>query len=305
MFPNPSTCCSPQSLRVYDRAPVNFRNQTVQACVQSMRDISYDQCVVCAHIDKCGPCLENATLCPVQGSPLMKRLLATITAPVTIEYETRNGVCSADGMVELPVDVLVRVPEVAPFDLRVLIDQAIVHAGEHCGNGRFALRVTVCAALFVVVESPCGSFCSHCPPQPVCPPLYPPCPPHAPKPDECCGFPHHRPQRPDDCCGFPPRPPRPETVRPVPIPQRPRMPYQDRRSERCRPQPTCECKRPPMPWLGNGDCGCDCGCGCDHGCGHKKPQRPRPRPEPCFPEYRVLPSMPLYPPLKSDDCGWQ
>jgi hypothetical protein len=259
---NPSNCCSPQSLRVYDRAPVNFRNQTVHAYVEPMRDISYDLCVICAEIDICKPCLEDLTMCPVPGRPLMKRVTGCITAPVRIEYKTKcsRGTVCVEGIISLPFDVLVRVPEVAPYDLRVLIDQAIVSAVEYCGNNMFAMRVTVCAALFVVVESPCC--------EPACPPFRPP---HWCAPDPC------RPSLPAPPICPPVCPPQ----RPVCPPQRPVCP------------PVCSPKRPhsPMPWLGPPEPDSGCGWG-----PKEPPQKPQRRPERLLPDCRPVPCLPLYPP---------
>lgn len=247
---NPSNCCSPQSLRVYDRAPVNFRNQTVHAYVEPMRDISYDLCVICAEIDICKPCLEDVTMCSVPGRPLMKRVTGCITAPVTIEYKTKcsRGTGCAEGYISLPFDVLVRVPEVAPYDLRVLIDQAIVSAVEYCGNNMFTMRVTICAALFVVVESPCcePACPPACPPHwpghsdhrrpspPLLPPSCPPiCPPHRPsRPIPWLG-----PPEPDNDCGWAPKEP------PHRPPHRPHH----------RPQPCLPLYPPDMPGK-HGDC---------------------------------------------------
>ena len=248
MQSNPSNCFSPQSLRVYDRAPVNLRSQTVQACVGQVCDISYDQCIICAEIDICRACLEDVSMCSVQGRQLMKRVVGCIFAPVKIEYQTgRNRVTAcAQGTVSVPIDVLIRVPEVAPFDLRAVIDQAIVISGEYCGDGLFALRINMCAALFVVVESPCGCRCESCSTQRPCCDGAPwqscgcSCPPQRPTPrpqENCCPPicpPVCQPPRQRPC-----RPPYPPVCRPVcpparrPVPCLPLYPP-ERRDSCCR-----------------------------------------------------------------------
>ena len=202
--------------RLYDRAPLTYLNQNIQAYSTTSLPAQVKFLYAEACCDQVQ--LQNQQITPAPQSANMKRVCGWLTVPATLYLSTRNGDLTTCVTLYLPVDTLIRIPQVAPYELIPLLTKLVVRSVETTDGCIISLCVDACAALCVVVDSPC----EPCPP--VCPPPRPnPCPPACPPP------------RPNPCPPVCP-PPRPNPCPPACPPPRP-IP--------CPPEP--ECCWPPPP----------------------------------------------------------
>ncbi len=174
-----SNCYEKEELRIYDRAGMQFCEERVvwQGQCASYRNAGY--------YGKSGSAtLEGEQVSPVPGRCGLYRLRGWIRC----RFDLKNGASLCCGEALLPVDVLLRLPECAPYELRVCCELQ--------GHGFFAdgARLHICVsgscevlALVRVPKScrpkkppvcppPCKSPCRIEPPgcakPPLCPPPY-------------------------------------------------------------------------------------------------------------------------------------
>lgn len=211
-------------LRIYDRASVSLLD--FAARISALGPSAGGR--LRAQPDCRCAALDGVCELPVSGRPYLRRVTGYLCVPVELRQCGGSGFC-ARGELALPFDVLLRVPDTAPYELRPLVGEICLRAVTYLGQDVYSVCVDACFEVCAVVRSPCRcddreyecregcrrderehecrEGCCRGPhrppecPQP-CPPVCPPCPP--PHPPVCPPCPPVRPPCPPVC---PPHPP--------------------------------------------------------------------------------------------------